>query len=87
MLNAARVCSLHLNEYPLKRLPCLLIALLVGLLAGPALAQEAPQGYSTGNPVGVHAAPGTDQEYEPASSNVTVYGAPRRAAPTTRSGT
>ena len=51
------------------------LALLVGLTAGPALAQEAPSSYPTGNPVGVPAGPDADQTYEPASANVTMYGA------------
>lgn len=51
-------------------------ALLLGLVAGPALAQqEAPRSYPVGNPVGVPASPSADQPFESASSNVTVYGA------------
>lgn len=49
--------------------------LLIGLGAGPALAQETPSSYPVGNPVGVPASPSGDQPFEPASSNVTVYGA------------
>ncbi len=49
--------------------------LLIGFGAGPVLAQEASQLYPVGNPVGVPAAPSADQEFAPASSNVTVYGA------------
>jgi len=52
-------------------------ALILGLAAGPALAQQdgASQLYPVGNPVGVPTAPSADQSFDPASSNVTVYGA------------
>jgi len=50
-------------------------AVFFGLVAGPALAQDPPHSYPVGYPVGVPAAPGGDQTFEPASSNVTVYGA------------
>jgi hypothetical protein len=50
-------------------------ALLIGVAAGSAFAQEAPPSYPVGNPVGVPASPSGDQPFEPASSNVTVYGA------------
>jgi hypothetical protein len=49
------------------------VALLVGLTASPALAQQpqAPQPYSVGNALGVTA----DGAFQPISSNVKVYGA------------
>ena len=51
------------------------VFILIGFAVHPALGQEAPQSYPTGNPVGVPASPGGDAEFQPASSNVTVYGA------------
>ena len=61
----------------MKRLLSLAItvSVLLGIAAYPALAQEEPSSYPTGNPVGVPASPGSDAEFEPASSNVTMYGA------------
>jgi hypothetical protein len=61
----------------MKRLLVLTItvSVLVGLAAGPAFAQEEPASYPVGNPVGVPASPSGDTSFEPASSNVTVYGA------------
>ncbi len=53
----------------------IIITVLIGLSAGPARAQDKPSSYPVGNPVGVPASPGGDAEFEPASSNVTVYGA------------
>jgi hypothetical protein len=53
----------------------LAITLIVGIIAGSANAQDTPQSYPTGNPVGAPASPGGDAEFQPASSNVTVYGA------------
>lgn len=50
-------------------------ALLIGVAAGSALGQDVPQPYPVGNPVGVPTSPSADQSFEPASSNVTVYGA------------
>jgi hypothetical protein len=66
------------NSYgPMNRTSLLIsiAVLLIGLVAGPALAQEPSSSYPVGNPVGVPAAPDADQAYEPASSNVTMYGA------------
>jgi hypothetical protein len=51
------------------------VSVLLGIAVYPALAQEEPSSYPTGNPVGVPASPGSDAEFEPASSNVTMYGA------------
>lgn len=48
---------------------------LIGMAAGPAFGQDEPQSYPVGNPVGMPASPSADQPFEPASSNVTVYGA------------
>ena len=61
----------------MKRLLSLAItaSVLLGVAAGPALGQDTPSSYPTGNPVGVPAAPGADQSFAPASSNVTMYGA------------
>jgi hypothetical protein len=62
----------------MNRISLLAIAavLLIGLGASPVLAQQAdPQSYPVGNPVGMPASPSADQPFEPASSNVTMYGA------------
>jgi hypothetical protein len=63
----------------MRRLSLLTIAaaLFIGLCVCPAAAQqeEDPQSYPVGNPVGVPASPSAAQSFEPASSNVTMYGA------------
>lgn len=62
----------------MNRLSLLTLAtgLLLGFGASPVFAQqEDGQSYPVGNPVGVPASPSADQEFEPASDNVTVYGA------------
>jgi len=59
----------------LSALPVATALLLAMVLAPPGVAQEAPSSYPTGNPVGVPTSPSADREYEPASSNVTMYGA------------
>jgi len=61
----------------MKRLLSLAItvSILIGLGVHPALGQEAPPSYPTGNPVGMPASPSADQSFAPTSSNVTVYGA------------
>ena len=62
-----------------KRITLLVIAaaLLIGVFAGPARAQQeedAPP-YPVGNPLGMPASPAADEAFEQISSNVTVYGA------------
>lgn len=61
----------------MKRNPLFVLAtaLLIGIAAGPAFGQDEPQSYPVGNPVGMPVSPSADQPFEPASSNVTVYGA------------
>jgi hypothetical protein len=62
-----------MNRFSLRAIAAVLI---IGLGVSPAAAQhEDSQTYPVGNPVGVPAAPGAGQSFEPVSSNVTVYGA------------
>ena len=51
-------------------------ALVVGVVAGASLAQQAqqPQPYFVGNPVGLPVTPSADGRFEPISSNVKVFG-------------
>ena len=46
----------------------------VGVAAGALLAQQNPQPYFVGNPVGLPVNPAPDGKFEPASSNVKMYG-------------
>ena len=57
--------------------PAPAVALALGLIASPALAQQPqePQPYSTGNPLGLPVYQDPDGAFEPISPNVTVYGA------------
>ncbi|MBT8401738.1 MAG: SMP-30/gluconolactonase/LRE family protein [Rhodothermia bacterium] len=53
------------------------VAMTVGLVVSPALAQDTIEArpYPVGNPVGLPVESGPDQAFEATSSNVTVYGA------------
>jgi hypothetical protein len=62
----------------MKRVTSLAAAAMVaGITAGPAAAQQAqgPQPFSVGNPVGLPVNPAPDGAFQPVSSNVKVYGA------------
>ncbi|HEV8510654.1 MAG TPA: SMP-30/gluconolactonase/LRE family protein [Gemmatimonadales bacterium] len=61
----------------MTRLICLPTALLLGVVAGPLLAQQAPapQPFFVGNRLGLPITPAANATFEPISSNVKVYGA------------
>jgi outer membrane protein assembly factor BamB len=51
------------------------VMLLVGIASGVLLAQQQPQPFFVGNPLGLPIIPAADGRFEPMSSNVKVYGA------------
>lgn len=62
---------------PMKRIKFLASvgALVISVVASPVHAQQEPQPYFVGNPLGLPVRPAVDGTFEPISSNVTVYGA------------